>query len=72
MMDQLRAMRDATTDPEVIDEISDAMGGVAMSWQIREVFEEDAESAPTTGTLKPSAISKSPALSPPTSTEAPL
>ena len=41
MMDQLRALRDAATDPEVIEEISDEMNCVALSWQIRELFEEE-------------------------------
>lgn len=72
MMDQLRALRDATSEPEVRADLEDEMGCLAMSWQAREIFEEDAESAPATGTLKPSAISKSPALPPPTSTEATL
>jgi len=49
MMDQLRALRDAATDPEVIDEISDEMSCVAMSWQIRDLFEEGEEASPQLG-----------------------
>jgi hypothetical protein len=46
MMDQLRALRDATTDPEVIAEISDEMDCVALSWQIRELFDEEEKTSP--------------------------
>jgi|GEM_PF-6837920 len=46
MMDQLRALRDAATDPEVIDEISDEIGCVALSWQICELFDEEEETSP--------------------------
>lgn len=55
MMDQLRALRDAATDPEVIEEISDEMNCVVLSWQIRELFEEDAAAADQTGHDLPSA-----------------
>ena len=46
MMDQLRALRDAATDPAVIEEISDEMDCVAMSWQTRELFEEEKATSP--------------------------
>ncbi len=49
MMDRLRALRNAATDPEVIDEISEEMGCVAMSWQIRDLFEEEEEASPQHG-----------------------
>ena len=49
MMDQLRALKDTATDPEVIEEISDEMNCVALSWQIRELFDEDAAAAEQTG-----------------------
>ncbi len=49
MMDQLRALRDAATDPEVIEEISDEMNCVALSWQIRELFDEEEAAADQTG-----------------------
>ena len=49
LMDQLRALRDAATDPEFIDEISEEMGCVAMSWQIRDLFEEEEEASPQLG-----------------------
>jgi hypothetical protein len=48
MMDQLRALRDATTDPDVIAEISDEMNCVALSWQLRQMFDEEEESPPQT------------------------
>lgn len=48
-MDQLRALRDTATDPEVIDEIADEMGCVALSWQIRELIEEEVETSPQLG-----------------------
>lgn len=46
MMDQLRDLRDAATDPEVIEDISDEMDCVAMSWQIRDLFDEEEETSP--------------------------
>ena len=49
MMDQLRALRDAATDPEVIDDISDEMNCVALSWQIREIFDEEEETSTQLG-----------------------
>jgi hypothetical protein len=49
MMDQLRALRDAATDPEIIEEISDEMNCVALSWQIRELFDEEEAAADQTG-----------------------
>lgn len=52
MMDQLRALRDAATDPEVIEEISDEMNCVALSWQVRELFDEDAAAAEQTLTVR--------------------
>ena len=48
-MDQLRVLRDAATDPDVIDEISDEMGCVALSWQICEMFDEQEAAADQTG-----------------------
>ena len=49
MMDQLRALKDTGTDPEVIEEISDEMNCVALSWQIRELFDEEVETSPQLG-----------------------
>ncbi len=67
VMDQLRALRDAATDPEVRAEISDEMNCVALSWQIRELFDEeekpqhntasvDRQNAPTVNHIKLTAL----------------
>ncbi len=42
IMDQLRAALQAATDPTVRAEIRDEMGCVAMSWQVRQLLNDDA------------------------------
>jgi hypothetical protein len=47
-MRQLMVLRDAATDPEVRAELQEEMNCVGMSWQLRQMFDEEEESPPLT------------------------
>ncbi len=48
LMRQLMVLRDAVTDPEVRAELQEEMNCVGMSWQFRQMFDEEEESPPQT------------------------
>lgn len=43
VMDQLRSALNAETDPAIRDEIQDEISCVAMSWQFRQMLNDDAD-----------------------------
>lgn len=47
-MRQLMVLRDAATDPEVRAELQEEINCVGMSWQLRQMFDEEEESPPLT------------------------
>ena len=48
LMRQLMVLSDAATDPEVRAELQEEMNCVGMSWQLRQMFDEEEESPPQT------------------------
>ena len=55
LMRQLMVLRDAAPDPEVRAELQEEMNCIGMSWQLRQMFDEEEESPPQTE-LKANAI----------------